>query len=158
MFRSASRPFFSLYSAKSACSSRYFHRVTSDFIHYDARGNLVTRKVPCIIGNPGESYVLIDPEVGSALRAASPFASAFAASAEERCKLTFFHDSHYFGVGKCTCERGVTGFNKHIFNARNFKLSPPLYPEPNSSTNKFGYKPCNFILEWKDARDSIGWN
>ncbi|KAJ5678682.1 hypothetical protein N7462_006926 [Penicillium macrosclerotiorum] len=63
-------------------------------------GDLVTRKVPVIIGNPGETYVLIDPGVGSALCAASPFTSASAAISEDRCKLTYFHDSQHFGLGK----------------------------------------------------------
>lgn len=78
----------------------FFHRVTTDFINYDARGNLVVRKVPIFIGNPGEAYILIDPGVGSALRAASPSTSASASRAEDRCKLTFFHDSRHFGFGK----------------------------------------------------------
>lgn len=102
MFRSASRPFSSLYSTKGvrASTARYFHRVTTDFISHDMRGNLVVRKVPIIIGNPGETYVLIDPGVGSALCAANPVESASAASIEDRCKLTFFHDSQHFGFGK----------------------------------------------------------
>ena len=45
------------------------------------------------------ALVLIEQGVGSALRAASPFISASAASAEDRCKLTFFHDSQHFGFG-----------------------------------------------------------
>ena len=98
------RPFSSLHNIKSArirssYIARYFHRVTTDFITYDATGSLATRKVPMIIGNPGETYVLIDPGVGTALRAASPFTSASAASAEGRCKITFFHDLQYFGFG-----------------------------------------------------------
>ncbi|KAJ5260659.1 hypothetical protein N7524_008683 [Penicillium chrysogenum] len=40
---------------------------SSYFITHDARGNLVTRKVPIIIGNLGETYVLIEQGVGSAL-------------------------------------------------------------------------------------------
>ena len=89
---------------KRARIARCFHRLTTDFITHDARGNLVTRKVPIIIGNLGEAYVLIDPEVGTALCAASPTASASAASADDRCKLTFFHDSQHFGFGQfSTC-------------------------------------------------------
>ncbi|KAJ5195668.1 hypothetical protein N7449_006147 [Penicillium cf. viridicatum] len=94
MFRSTFRPFSSLRYTTSARTARYFHQVTTDFITYDTRGNLVTRKVPVIIGNPGETYVLIEKGVGSALRAAIPTS---AASAEDRCKLTFFHDSQHFG-------------------------------------------------------------
>ncbi|KAJ5245570.1 hypothetical protein N7489_005666 [Penicillium chrysogenum] len=105
MFRSAFRPFSSLRCARSALTARYFHHVTTDFTTHDARGNLVTRKVPIVIGNPGETYVLIEQEVGSALRAASPFISTSVASAEDRCKLTFFHDSQHFGFGLSTYPR-----------------------------------------------------
>lgn len=48
----------------------------------------------------------------SALRAASPFTSASAASAEDRCKHTFFLDSQHFGFGKLSvrggCPAGLT--------------------------------------------------
>ncbi|KAL2795303.1 hypothetical protein BJX66DRAFT_171585 [Aspergillus keveii] len=99
MFFAASRCFPSLYRTRSAWSSRYFHRVTTDSVHHDANGNLVTRKVPGIVGFPGEAYVLIDPEVGVALHAGSPLASTSAASADDKCQLTFFHESKYFGFG-----------------------------------------------------------
>lgn len=104
MLRCASRPFSSLHDIKSARIkssrvARYFHRVTTDFITSDASGNLATTKVPVFIGNPGETYVLIGTGVGTALCAASPFTSTSAASAEDRCKLTFFHDSQHFGFG-----------------------------------------------------------
>ncbi|KAJ5587576.1 uncharacterized protein N7459_003341 [Penicillium hispanicum] len=85
--------------------ARYFHQVTTDFITRDTRGSPVTKKVPIIIGNPGEAYVLIDRGVGIALHAASPFSSASAASAEDRCKLTFFHDSQHFGFGPSSYPR-----------------------------------------------------
>lgn len=97
MFRSASRSL--LLCTRNVPTARYFHRVTTDFISHDVRGNLISRKVPVIIGDPGETYVLIEPGVGNALRAASPFTSTYAASAEGRCKLTFFHDSQHFGFG-----------------------------------------------------------
>lgn len=86
-----------------------------------------------IIGNPGETYVLIDTGVGTALRAASPFTSASAASAEDRCKLTFFHDSRHFGFGLrpiCQIFRAVIDSFLRII-----ELSPPLHPKRTSSPN-----------------------
>jgi hypothetical protein len=56
-----------------ARSARLLYYIITDFITYNTRGNLVTRKVPVVIGDPGETFVLIEQEVGSALRAASPF-------------------------------------------------------------------------------------
>ena len=105
MFRCAFRPLSSFPCPRSARSARLLHHLTIDFITYNIRGNLVTRKVPAIVGEPGETYVLIEQEVGSALCAASPFISASAASAEYRYQLTFFHDSQHFGFGTLSlCE------------------------------------------------------
>ncbi|PTU24567.1 hypothetical protein P175DRAFT_0506195 [Aspergillus ochraceoroseus IBT 24754] len=81
MFGFASQSFSFLSGTRSPRTARYFHRVSADFINYDTRGNPVARKVPVIVGNPGETYVLIEPGI-------------------DRCKLTFFHDSQYFGFGK----------------------------------------------------------
>jgi hypothetical protein len=90
--------------------ARYFHRVTAEFLNYDAQGKPVSTKVPAIIGNPGETYVLIYPEIGRALRAGSPrYASA--SGVEERCKLTFFHDSQHFGFGTISSLAHQTSFN-----------------------------------------------
>ena len=66
MLHCASRPFSSLHGIKSARvkiarNACFFHRLTTDFTTHDARGNIVTKKVRMIIGNPGETYVLIDP-------------------------------------------------------------------------------------------------
>ncbi|PWY81549.1 hypothetical protein BO94DRAFT_145057 [Aspergillus sclerotioniger CBS 115572] len=99
MFHCVYRASTALYRTRRIPSARYFHRVTADFSNYDLKGNLITEKVPVIVGNPGETYVLIDPEVGSALRAAASQlqVSAPAASIQERYKLTFFHDSRHFG-------------------------------------------------------------
>ena len=95
MFHYAFRPF-----TRFVGLTRHFHRVTTDFIAYDERGHLIIRRVPIIIGNPGESYVLIDRGVGNALGAASPCMSSSAAGAGDRCKLEFFHDSQHFGFGQ----------------------------------------------------------
>ncbi|KAJ5516109.1 hypothetical protein N7527_007669 [Penicillium freii] len=91
MFRSAFRPLSSF--PRRACNTRLLHLVTTDFINYNTSGNLVTRKVPVMIGDPGETYMLIEQEVGSALCATT------AANVEYRYKLTFFHDSQHFGFG-----------------------------------------------------------
>ena len=80
--------------------TRHFHPVTTDFIAYNERGHLITQRMPIVIDNPGESYVLIDRGVGNALGAASPCMSSSAAGAGDRCKLEFFHDSQHFGFGQ----------------------------------------------------------
>ncbi|EGC47715.1 conserved hypothetical protein [Histoplasma capsulatum var. duboisii H88] len=57
------------------------------------------------------SHVLVEPGVGSALHAASPVTSASAANAEDRCKLTFFHDSQHFGFANFAENASTTGRN-----------------------------------------------
>jgi hypothetical protein len=41
-------------------TARPFHRITTSFITQDAKGNLVTERVPAIIGDPGEAYLLMN--------------------------------------------------------------------------------------------------
>lgn len=60
VFRSASRHFSSVHYTRSAHTTRYFHRVTTGFIIHDMKRNLITRKVPVVISNLGETYVLVD--------------------------------------------------------------------------------------------------
>jgi hypothetical protein len=86
--------------------------------------------VPVIIGEPGETYVLIETEVGSAFRAASPFISASAASAKDRCKLTFFHDSQHFGFGMlsvCESLKSYSAKANSLFSFLGSTSYPRLY-------------------------------
>ncbi|CAG7979812.1 unnamed protein product [Penicillium salamii] len=107
MFRSALRPFSSFPCSKSARFARSFHRVTTDFITLDGKGERITTKVPIIIGDPGESYVLVYKEHGDAFRAARPPIPASSASVQDgyRLRLTFFHDSQHFGFGSTSYPR-----------------------------------------------------
>lgn len=149
MFRCAFRP-FSLFPRTSIPSTaRYFHRVTIDFIAHDVRGNLVTRKVPIIVGDPAETYILIEPGVGSALRAASPFISASATSAEDRCKLTFFHDSQYFGFGKLSVYR-VSLAGLTVYSTPESSSYPRLYiPSQIPRQTESNTSPATLFLSGK---------
>ncbi|KAL1993826.1 hypothetical protein VTN49DRAFT_2495 [Thermomyces lanuginosus] len=42
-------------------TKRFFHEATAELVNRDAKGNLVEKKVPIIIGNSDEAYILIDP-------------------------------------------------------------------------------------------------
>lgn len=63
MFRNAARP-LSRYFVTQGSRTRHFHAITTNFITQDTTGNLVLKKVPVVIGNLGQAYVLIYPTVG----------------------------------------------------------------------------------------------
>ncbi|OQE18556.1 hypothetical protein PENFLA_c021G07383 [Penicillium flavigenum] len=92
MFRNAARP-PSRHLVAQGSRTRHFHRITTDFITQDTTGNLVCKKVPVIIGSPGEAYVLTSPAVGETFRDASSTAAT-----QDRCKLSYFHDTQHFGL------------------------------------------------------------
>ena len=84
--------------------------------------------MPVIVGDPGETYVLIEQEVGSALRAASPFMLVSVASAKYRYKLTFFHDSQHFRFGTLlVCEILIQPSLNSLFLLLGLTSYPRLY-------------------------------
>lgn len=66
MFRRLCQPSASLYRARRIPLARQFHEVTADFLNYHhTRGNLITEKIPIVIGDPGQSYIMVYPKVGN---------------------------------------------------------------------------------------------
>lgn len=151
MFRCASRPFTPFQSIRSARGARCFHEIVTDFVTRDAGGNLVTRKVPIVIGNPGEAYVMIEPAIGNALRAASPLTSASMASAEDRCKITFFHDSRHFGFGKLLVWENFDMIDAHcLFLLLGSSSYPRLYiPNQIPRQTESKTSPATLLLDGK---------
>ncbi|GAQ46195.1 hypothetical protein AtubIFM54640_004456 [Aspergillus tubingensis] len=116
-YRAAYRFPTTLYRTRRSPSARYLHQVTADFQNYDSKGNLVTEKVPVIAGDPGETYLLVYPEVGSAFRAAAKKAhiSAPVADVIPTCKLMFFHESQHFGFAQFAYHASASAQNlKHV--------------------------------------------
>ncbi|KAJ5113359.1 hypothetical protein N7456_001893 [Penicillium angulare] len=105
IFRSGFLPSTSFIYTRNIYTGLPLFYITTEFITHDTKGNLVTRKVPTTIGTPEDAFIFIDAETGNALRAASSFTSASAASAEYRCNLTFFHDTRHFGFGPTSYPR-----------------------------------------------------
>ncbi|KAJ5859486.1 hypothetical protein N7534_004763, partial [Penicillium rubens] len=60
IFRYTFRPLSPFPYPRSAHSARLLYHIITDFITHNTRGNLVTRKVPIIISDPGETFVLIE--------------------------------------------------------------------------------------------------
>jgi hypothetical protein len=107
--------------------------------------------VPVIIGNPGETYILIEQGVGSALRAASPYIPASTASAEEKCKLIFFHDSQHFGFGKLLVRKSFfTAKANNMFSLLGSSSYPRLYvPSQIPRQTKSNSSPATLFLGGK---------
>ncbi|CAG8235302.1 unnamed protein product [Penicillium salamii] len=90
-------------------SSTYIYRVKAW-----CRGNPFTKEVSIIFGSPDEGFVLIEQEVDRVLGATSPVTLASAATVEDRCKLTFFHDSEHFGFGCYSLLRSLSYPRRYI--------------------------------------------
>lgn len=93
-----------LRGGSSGAVRRHFHQATGDFTSYDVKGVPTTTKVPIIVGEPGQTYVLVPTDIGRAFHTASlelnePTRGISAEATDETCKATFFHDSQHFGVG-----------------------------------------------------------
>ena len=79
---------------RKAATARALHTVTADFINHGPDGALVTNKVSIEIGDPGEAYVMIPPEVGRAFQAGSLLTNGSApTNGSAKCALNFFHDT-----------------------------------------------------------------
>ena len=83
-----------------ALRARGFHVATADFVNRGVNGELVTRQVSIRIGEPGESYVLVSPDVGEALQAGSASSNGFTPIEESaKSAMSFFHDTQHFAHG-----------------------------------------------------------
>lgn len=101
MLRLSPRLFTTVHRIKPAARARACHSATADFVNYGAYGELVTDKVSIRIGDPGESYVMIPPEIGHALQAGSSLINGpTVPHGCARYALSFFHDTQHFAHGK----------------------------------------------------------
>ena len=147
MFRCAPRLFT---FSRRAATARYFHRVTADFINCDVKGKPVSTKVPIVIGNPGESYVQIDPEIGWAFHAGSLHNSPSATNVEGRCRLTFVHETQHFGFGRCAILSTGPLLISYLNSSIN-SLSSSCNSQQPSSQVELGYKSSDHTSEWNHA-------
>ncbi len=108
MLRLSPRCLTAIYCIKPAVRARAFHSATADFVNYGVNGELVTRKVSIRIGDPGDSYVMIPPEIGHALQAGTSLINGpTLTNGCARYALNFFHDTQHFAHGKLAPLRRV---------------------------------------------------
>lgn len=102
MLRTAFRTSSRTHSIRVAGSGRAFHAVTAEFVELDPDGKAVTTRESIRIGDPGEAYILIPPEIGHAFQAASPtihVSESAISNSQAKCTLCFFHDTRHFAHG-----------------------------------------------------------
>lgn len=78
--------------------SRHYHPQTAQFFVRDPRGGIASTNVRVQMGSPGESYVMVTPEVGSAFK--NHISLREGGSDATMVNLTFFHDAQLFTHGK----------------------------------------------------------
>ncbi|KAF1962574.1 hypothetical protein CC80DRAFT_400630 [Byssothecium circinans] len=93
-----------------AATARAFHNATAQFTNLGPEGAPVTKEISIRVGDPGEAYVCIPPEVGYALRAASRLSNSSSAPPKrsDRFPLSYFHDTQHFSLDSSpSCPRLV---------------------------------------------------
>lgn len=112
----------------TATATRHFHQLTATFVNHDndKKGTLISAKVPIIIGDLEESYVLVYPEVGRALCSGENDNDTSPASVSgDRCKLIFFHEGQYFGSGNSSSSITLSSVQlATIANSITFTMKP----------------------------------
>ncbi|PGH01823.1 hypothetical protein GX51_05003 [Blastomyces parvus] len=83
---------------KTFTNIRHCHHATAQFIRQAPSGKIEKSQVRIQIGDPGNTYVLIPPEVGYAIQAARLLGHDLTSpgQARDRLKLTFYHDTQHF--------------------------------------------------------------
>jgi hypothetical protein len=81
---------------------RLYHNAVAKITTIDSKGTPVSHDTSIMIGNPGESYIYVEPEVGEAMRRA--VASQLRSGGAKHCEtlpLQFNHRSLHFTHRKC---------------------------------------------------------
>jgi hypothetical protein len=156
MLRWVPRPLAPPFSSRRPAGARCLHQVRGNFIDDDAKGPLVSTKVPIVLGDPGQTFVLVMPDIGRALYAASlhhakSTTSGGSKPTEDRCKVTFFHDSQHFGFGMSCSAVNSKSLLRLDSLYRAVKPSPAPYPHKPPAPDGFKHKPSYTICDRKNA-------
>lgn len=84
-------------------SRRLFHDGKADFITIESNGSLPTRQLHILIGDPRDAYIILDKDVGFAMRSSIVKQTGLClVSDPEKVTLAFFHDSRHFAHNACS--------------------------------------------------------
>lgn len=83
-------------------SSHSYHNATAKFTNIDPKGTPISSETGIMVGEPNESYIYIEPEVGNAIRSSiiGQLGSGVVGHSET-LSLQFHHDSCHFAHSKC---------------------------------------------------------
>lgn len=80
---------------------RRYHSAIAKFTTIDSKGTSVSCDTGIMVGEPGESYVYIEPEVGKAIKSAVTHQlGSVVAGHPKTLPLQFYHGSNHFAHGE----------------------------------------------------------
>lgn len=92
----------SVQTSKLIYQHRRFHERKADLVTLDTNGSLETRKLDVITGDPHEAYIIVDRNVGFAMRSAIIKQTELSlATNAEKVPLVFHHHSRHFAHREC---------------------------------------------------------
>lgn len=84
---------------------RSFYSAIAKFTTIDPKGAPISYETGIMVGEPNESYVYIEPEVGNAIRSAIMRQLGSGVTGHpETLPLQFYHDSRHLAHSKCHLE------------------------------------------------------
>ncbi|KAH8686623.1 hypothetical protein GQ44DRAFT_780937 [Phaeosphaeriaceae sp. PMI808] len=89
-----------VFNAPRLFRRRAFHDATAEFTKLGPEGTFVTKEVSIRVGDPGDAYICIPPEVGYALQASGCLTNSPSALPKllDRFALSYFHDTQHFAL------------------------------------------------------------
>ena len=90
---------------------RHYHVETAQFFARNPYGGIASSNIRVQMGSPGESYVMVPPEVGAAFK-------NHIFSDTTMVKLTFFHDAQLFTHGTLRYPGSVSQLIVKLLNFR----------------------------------------
>jgi hypothetical protein len=131
---------------RSVFFSRAHHSATGRFITIGSQGTPVTREIEIWLGDPGNSYVMFDPEIGRMFMAGTTLQGGCSLAQDpDLYPLTFYHDTRHFSHGKkFNFYDMASKIDRVLF--RIIAIPPPRVttrsPTPIEREPKFSNSPC----------------
>jgi hypothetical protein len=81
--------------------SRAHHSATARFITLSSKGTPVTREIEVWLGDPGNSYIMFDPEISQGFKTGTILHGGCSLAQDQHLyPLKFYHDTRHFSHGE----------------------------------------------------------